>query len=252
MNISIVPKEDNNAKIKKFMRDHGLHKIIAVSGGADSSLHGVLDDDPLQKQYSEFASAFEERVIGDALGMFRGYRIAILTGGTKWGVPKTAIMKAKEYGIMTIGIYPKTGEKYALGKEFLDLAICVEPFIDESRWGDESPMFTKLLDGVIVFGGGHGTLIECSHLMKMNEALIKYDKPKKFIVPIAGTGGVADSLFHIWAKPDIRAKSMPKDKVHSGRQAGRILIQELNLDDYYDPSNIPTTEEKEGDSKDEK
>lgn len=221
--------------INAFRDQYGLHKVIAISGGADVDLQGVPPDDPLQVQHKQFSEALEKRVIGDAIGMFRGYRIAILTGGTKWGAPKTATMKAKEYGLKTIGVYPVTGRKHALGGEFLDFEICVEPLVGESRWGDESPVFTNLLDGVIVYGGGAGTLTECAHILKINEAILKTGRsPLKYIVPIAGTGGVADGLPFIWAKPEVRAQCMPQQRVLSGTEAGKILRDVLNLDDYFE------------------
>lgn len=222
------------AVIDEFKHSYGLHKIIAFSGGADAELHGIDQDDPLQAQYKQCAAAIEERLIGDAVGKFRGHRIAILTGGTKWGVPKTATMEAKKHGLMTIGIFPLTGKRHALGDEFLDLSFCVEPAYGDSRWGDESPLFTNLLDGVIVYGGGAGTLTECAHLLKINEALLKAGGDSlKYIVPISGTGGVADGLPFIWAKPEVRSRCMPKHRVTSGIEAADIIIEKLNLYDYY-------------------
>lgn len=228
----------NCAKIvAEFMHQNGLHKIVAFSGGADSELGGVSQDDPLQLQYQEYAAALETRFIGEAIRKFQGYRIAILTGGTTWGVPKTAAMEAKKCRLQTIGVYPLTGKKHALGNDILNLSICIEPFSGESRWGDESPVFTNLLDGVIVYGGGAGTLTECAHILKINEALLKSGKDSlKYIVPIAGTGGVADGLPFIWAKPDVRSKCMPHERVTSGSRAAEIIIEQLNLEDYFDYS----------------
>src|SRR6056297_1367011 len=156
-----IKGEKNYSRIiSDFMKEHGLHKIIAFSGGSDSEISGIAKDDPIQNQYKEFTRAHEERVIGDAVQKLKNYRIAILTGGTEWGVPKTAATKAKEHGMKTIGIFPLAGKKYTLPEDILDISLCVEPFVGESRWGDESPIFTNLLDGVIVYGGGAGTLIE--------------------------------------------------------------------------------------------
>lgn len=226
---------DCRKHIVDFKHRHGLHKIIAFSGGADAELHGVAQDDPLQAQYKQCVAAIEGRLIGDAVGKFRGHRIAILTGGTKWGVPKTATVEAKKHGLKTIGIFPLTGEKHALNEDLLDLSFCIEPAYGDSRWGDESPVFTNLLDGVIVYGGGAGTLTECAHLLKINEAILKagIDSPK-YIVPISGTGGVADGLPFIWAKPEVRNHCMPDHRVTSGIEAANIIIEKLNLFDYYD------------------
>ncbi len=223
------------AIIADFKHKHGLHKIIAFSGGADAELSGISKEDPLQSQYKQCAAAIEERLIGDAIGKFRGHRIAILTGGTKWGVPKTAAIEAKKCGLKTIGVFPITGKKHALGEDLLDLALCIEPMYGESRWGDESSVFTNLLDGVIVYGGGAGTLTECAHLLKINEALLKSgDASLKYIVPLAGTGGVADGLPFIWAKPEVRNLCMPNRRVTGGAEAADIIIEKLNLFDFYD------------------
>src|SRR5207247_182413 len=109
----------------------------------------------------------------DVTNYFADYRIALLCGGTKFGVPAAAAEYAKEAGIPTIGVYPTVGTKHALPGDRLDLSICVPPAVGESDWGDESPVFAKLLDGVIVYGGGAGTLIEAAHILKCNESLIK-------------------------------------------------------------------------------
>jgi len=232
MYIAVSGKEDYSKVIRKFMSDNGLHKIIAFSGGADSELAGISPDDPLQGQYRELARQTEEHIIGEAMMLLQNFQIAILTGGTRWGVPKTATLKAKEFGLKTIGIHPFVGRKHALSLEYLDLSICVEPLVGESRWGDESPMFTSLLDGVIVYGGGAGTLIECSHILKTNEAIMKSGEPVKFIIPIAGTGGVADGLPFVWGKAEVRSRCMPFGKISTGKDAAKLMREKLNLDDY--------------------
>lgn len=223
------------AIIDEFKHRHGLHKIIAFSGGADAELNGISREDPLQSQYKQCAASIEERLIGDAVKKFSGHRIAILTGGTNWGVPKTAIIEAKKCGLKTIAVFPLAGKKHALGEEFRDLTFCIEPMCGESQWGDESSVFTNLLDGVIVYGGGAGTLTECAHLLKINEALLKSGNASlKYIVPLAGTGGVADGLPFIWAKPEVRNRCMPNHRVTGGTEAADIIIEKLNLFDFYD------------------
>jgi len=225
---------DYDHVISEFKRQYGIKKVIAFSGGSDSKLNSVPDGDPLQKKFEEFSKALEDKIISDCIGKFRGYRIAVLTGGTKWGVPHTASLVAKKYGLKTIGIYPLAGKKHALGDDILDLSICVPPTYSESKWGDESPVFAKLLDGVVVYGGNAGTLIECAHVLKINETLKKSGESLKYIVPISGTGGVADGLPFIWAKPEIRAACMPSLRVVNGFQAADILRDQLELDDYLD------------------
>ncbi|HBI33613.1 MAG TPA: hypothetical protein DEA43_00645 [Candidatus Moranbacteria bacterium] len=225
-------EKDYSKVVREFMKQNGLHKIIAFSGGSDAEISGMPKDDPVQLQYKAFARNLEERIIGDAVKKLRNYQIAILTGGTSWGVPNTATLKAKEYGMKTIGVFPLAGKKHVLPEDILDIALCIEPLVGESRWGDESPIFTSLLDGVIVYGGGAGTLIECAHILKMNEAIIKNGEPVKYIVPIAGTGGVADGLPFVWGKAEVKSLCMPFRKITSGIEAVDILCEQLNLDDF--------------------
>lgn len=229
-----VKGEDYDSLIRDFLRTNGIQKVIAFSGGSDTELTGIADDDPLQNQYKEIWRGVEERVIGDCLSKLRGYPIAILCGGTQWGVPKTAAQKAKEYNFKTIGIYPLAGKKHALDGDHLDLALCIEPRYADSQWGDESPIFTKIAHAAVVFGGAAGTLIECAHILKINERLIKNGLPPKYIVPIHRSGGVADGLPFIWAKQAIRVKCMPRYPIETGHQAADFLREKLNLDDYIE------------------
>lgn len=225
---------DYDAIIRDFLRSNGIQKVIAFSGGSNTEITGIADDDPLQAQYKEIWKRLEARIIGDCLGKLRGYPVAVLCGGTVWGVPKTAAEKAKEYDFKTIGVYPLTGKKHALDGNCLDLALCIEPRFADSQWGDESPIYTKLADAVVVFGGGAGTLIECAHILKINEKLIKNGTPPKYIVPIHHSGGVADGLPFMWSKQDIRAKCMPKHTIETGFQAADFIREKLNLDDYIE------------------
>ena len=232
MTTHIVGGGDYSRIVSEFKRQYGIHKIIAFSGGADVSLSGVEKNNPLQEEYRRVIQTAEETIIGEAVGLLRSHQIAVLTGGTKWGVPSIASKKAKEFGIKTIGVYPLVGQKHALDENLLDLSFCVNPLIGESNWGDESPIFANLLDGVIICSGGAGTLTECAHILKINERLMKSTTPLKYLVPIAGTGGVADFLQIISSNPDLRAKCMPNTRVTNGRRAAEILRDALELE-YY-------------------
>ena len=232
MAIKIAGGGDYSRIVNDFKRLHGIQKIIAFSGGASTTLSGISEDDPMQKEYKGIIQTAEEKIIGDAVGLLRDCRVAILTGGTRWGVPCTASRKSKEYGLKTIGVYPLIGQKHALGDDVLDLAFCVEPFIGESNWGDESPIFANLLDGVIVCAGGAGTLTECAHILKINERLMKSGRPLKYIVPLAGTGGVADYLQVISPNSTLRAECMPNKRIENGLVAAEILRDKLELE-YY-------------------
>ncbi|MFE7797987.1 hypothetical protein [Nocardia sp. NPDC057440] len=232
----LVIRADYTAAVTSFLRHNGLHRIVAFSGGADDKLHGV-GDKKLVSDYEAVMSAKQERVVGDAIRKLRYYRIAVLTGGTKGGLPGTATSLAHEYGLKTIGVFPENARKkgYVL-HDLLDLELEVPAVYDQSQWGDESPFFASLLHGVFVYGGSAGTLIEMAHVLKINDRLNNKEQPLKFIVPISGTGGVADGLRFIWAKPEIRDASMPKSVVLGGGDAAKAMIDQLELDDYYKDS----------------
>jgi predicted Rossmann-fold nucleotide-binding protein len=235
--VRISGAQNYNDLIAEFLREHGIHRIIGISGGADDKHAGIPDDDPLQTRYMDFRDAFHERLLHDALKPLRGYRIGVLTGGTKWGVPKTALQIARQHGFRTIGVLPKAGEHHALNGEAVDLQIVVEPLLGEGFWGDEGAVWTSLIDGLIVIGGAAGTLTELAHIMKINESLCKRGERPKFMVPIHGTGGVAEQLHQLWAKPAIRDKSMPRDRVHTGAQAAQYLIDALDLEECFETPN---------------
>jgi predicted Rossmann-fold nucleotide-binding protein len=235
--IEIQGKENYKSKVDEFKHHHGIHKIIGFSGGSDDKLLSVEDDDKLQEHYKQLKDGLHRRIITDALNKLRGYEVAILTGGTEGGIPELAATIAKELGFKTIGVYPKKGEKYSLGSDLLDLSICVDSQIGESMWGDEGAVWTGLIDGTVVIGGGAGTLTECAHLQKINESYISKGIIPKFIVPIHGTGGVSDILPHIWTKPHVRNASMPKERIYSGLEASECLIEALSLEDYFNYKN---------------
>lgn len=227
--MSTIITEQINQAVNDFKKCHGLHHVIAFSGGASTDLPGVSNDDPLHAQYEQVQKEREQRIVRSALNILRHYRIAVLTGGTRFGFPKTAVGVAKEMNLKTIGVFPKTAlDKHYVLQE-LDLPICVNPDYGESAWGDESSVFCKLLDAVIVCGGGAGTLIEAAHLLKMNESLLKYEHPVKVIIPIYGTGGVADGLPFVWGKQEIKIACMPQKPVLCGNDAAVYIQERLDL-----------------------
>ncbi len=191
--LQITGGDNYTATCNDFLNTYGLKKIIGFSGSADTKLSGIPNDDPLQQKYREFYQSFYKRIISDVLGVLNGYKVAILTGGTDGGIPELAVRKAKEFGFKTIGVFPKVGKKYSLESSLIDLSIMVDPLIGESRWGDEGSVWTALVDAMIVISGQAGTLTECAHIQKINEALIKYNKVPKYIIPIYGTGGLQNN-----------------------------------------------------------
>jgi len=231
--IEVSPNVNLTALVDGFRKEYGIHRIVAFSGGSDNRPDGI-DDPDLEKSIIEALRQKEQHIIAQAVQRLQGYGIAILCGGTKWGVPNTAAQEARKVGLTTIGVYPFTGKKHALGPEILDLRICVEPELGTSRWGDESSIFAKLLDGVIVYGGSAGTLVEIAHILKMNESIIDKCGEPKFIVPISGSGGVADGLPFVWGKPRVKAVSIPTETITSGYRAAELLIERLNIADFFE------------------
>ena len=247
VNIQIEGAKNYSSLLRQFRKERGIHRIIGISGGADDKLTGVPEHSPLQASFEKFRDDLQKSVITDAVKALRQYRIAILTGGTDSGVPKIALEVAKKYDFCTIGVLPQAGEKYSLRPDFFDLRIIVYPMVSDSFWGDEGPVWTSLIDGMIVIGGSSGTLIECAHIMKINEALVKNDQRPKYMVPIHGMGGIAEQLQQIWAKPRIRDLSMPRHRVYTGGEATKLLIEALDLHECLDPkpTNQPTNLEGE-------
>lgn len=229
--IVVSPKEDLTPLIESFTKEYGIQRIIAFSGGSDDRPEGI-EDDKLSAALGDILRQKEAHIIAQAVKRLEEYNIAILCGGTKWGVPSTIAKEARKVGLPTIGIFPLAGKKHALDAGELDLRIQIEPEFGVSRWGDESSIYAKLLDGMIVYGGNAGTLVEVAHVLKINEAILDRNETPKFIVPISGSGGVADGLPFIWAKSRVRAVSIPQEKVVSGVRAAQLLIEKLNLHDF--------------------
>ena len=242
--MTVVPA----SALSPFLQRHGIKKIIGFSGGAASA--PAEFGKAIEAAIGEASTLFETAIVSEALNVLRPYRnsVAILTGGTSWGIPATATKLAKEAGFFTIGVIPACGEKYLLGPDQLDLRIKVDlraEFASDdqedsakfcSDWGDESAYFCKAIDGVIVFGGRAGTLVEVAHILKVNERRKKRNMEPKFIIPISASGGMAEILPYLPANPEIRGWCMPDRLISQGSVAARILEDKLNLHDLLDGS----------------
>jgi predicted Rossmann-fold nucleotide-binding protein len=230
--------------IPRFLLSAGIQKVIAFSGGA-SSIPAELGE--AGNTLSQASTVLEATIIKDALLKLKLYAasIAILTGGTDWGIPALASRQAKALGFKTIGIFPKRGVDSALGEDMLDLRVCVDTDPEfccdtpeqrskfESAWGDESACFAKTLDGMIVMSGRAGTLVEVAHVLKINEGRVKKNRPTKMIVPIAYGGGTAETIGHLPADPEVRHRCMPAEVIRTGRAAALFLINKLDLEDVF-------------------
>lgn len=214
-------------RIKEFLQNAGIKTIIAFSGSADieeSKVKVVIEE--AIKKLSQFKS------------------VAILTGGTSFGVPKIATEMGKKYGMKVIAVTPSTGIKHKLSAKLLDLRIIVEPMYDTSEWSDESSLFALLSNGVVMISGGAGTLCEAAHMFKINERRIKRQNASKigelpdstdklpiFISAIPGFGGTSDLLYVLTSvfKPEVRRKSLRPEPPVNGIEAADFLIDKLNL-----------------------
>lgn len=267
--IEVGPGVDITEAVQRFLADKGVHFTLAICGGADDDnpvlrhIAGQLQDAQLPaklkvgltKGLKGASDEYVATIIRGVLSKLReSYRIAVLTGGTKWGVPRIATQVARELGFPTIGVYPLTAKgKHAMSEEMLDLAICVYPGYGKSAWGDESHILTKLLDATIVIGGNAGTMVEVTHVLKHNEkhadllakkrALeardtltdkessvlrqIEDELPQhklRYIVPIYGTGGTADKLSFFPGKPNTMTACIPSLPITTGEMAAAFLL----------------------------
>jgi hypothetical protein len=225
--IFIKGEEDYTKLFHEFCVRKGVNHVVGFSGGADDSIAGIELEDALQEKYKAYHHSLHQRIIEDVLKPLQGCRVAVLTGGTRWGIPAVATQVAGSMGFKTIGVTPIAGVQHALSSEELDLQFIVEPLFGDGHWGDEGSLWTSLVDAVVVIGGGAGTLTECAHLMKINEALVKKGHSTKYMIPIHGTGGIAEQLPHLWAKPNIRDVSMPRERVSTGAHAAELLLKHV-------------------------
>ncbi|MFB6418576.1 hypothetical protein [Bradyrhizobium tunisiense] len=230
--------------IEAYKEKKGITRVVAFSGGA-SAVSATFDKE-LGEALTAASARLEERTIEDILEVLRPYakHLCILTGGTKWGIPCTAIRIAKRMGYHTMGVFPERGLKHALDADLVDLRVCVPPDFEGqtpeersrygSDWGDESSLFAKALDAVVVLSGRAGTLVELAHVFKINEGRRSRKQTPKFIVPIRRSGGTAESACYLPADPAVKSECMPAEPVESGRQAAKFLIEHLNLEDLLD------------------
>lgn len=204
-----------NNEVLNFFNKNNIEAVIAISGGADENKEKV------------------NRILEDSMVYYSKYPIAILTGGTKWGIPNYASELAKDYNIKTIGVMPQRGEKYSLNS--LDLKLVSGTEYGISEYGDESSIFAKIADGVEIIGGSAGTGVEFFHVMKINDRIKKYlseDKTKEKIKPVApvvGVGGFAEEIYKLEVAKK-NPEAIPFDKIYEGGDAAKYILNKL---DFY-------------------
>jgi uncharacterized protein (TIGR00725 family) len=130
----------------------------------------------------------------------------LVTGGLK-GVMEAACHGAKDAGGITVGIIPQNDPSFA--NEYCDIVI-------PSGIGLARDFLNALSgDGVIIIGGGSGTLSEtCAAYM--------YKKP---IVAIKNTGGIADKYADQYID---HRKNVLIIGVSSPKEAVKIILEKIN------------------------
>ncbi|MAF34227.1 hypothetical protein CMO91_00100 [Candidatus Woesearchaeota archaeon] len=196
-------------ELDAHLLDRGIQWVVAYSGGSDDHADIVKD------------------VISDSMLELPDHA-AILTGGTPYGVPKIATEMARERGYTTIGVFPERGEEKAL-HDLLDFEILVRPHYGTSEYGDESEVFVKASNAMIVIGGSMGTAIEFSHAMKINDRRLdpkykdKQETPNPiWVAPLRGVGGFSQAAYELPLNDRMR-EALPQEIISDGKQAGEWI-----------------------------
>lgn len=129
----------------------------------------------------------------------------LITGGLE-GVMKAACRGAKDAGGITVGIIPQDDPTHA--NEFCDIVI-------PSGMGFTRDFLNALsADGVIIIGGGSGTLAEvCAAYMH-----------KKPMVAIRNTGGIADQYIDKFVDSRERVKILGAD---TPKDAVKLILEKI-------------------------
>lgn len=228
--------DKNLSEVTNFLRDNRINHVIGFSGGSEAT-YGVLPSNhPAVQQYETYLEVMFKEIISTCLDALHGFRIGILTGGTKWGIPKYGLHLAKARKFPTIGVLPSDGKKHSLADKYFDLKVVVSNSLNSGFWSDEAIIWTNIVDAIVVIGGGSGTLVECAHLMKINEKLVKEwesgdeSKRPKPIIPVFGAGGIAEQIQLLCPKPQIREAIFPRERIYNGKDAADYLITNLELE----------------------
>jgi hypothetical protein len=197
-------------RMRESLAKSGIGKIIAFSGSVPKGLE-----------------AQAEQVVEESFQALSTERIAVQIGGTNFDIQVYAADRARKMGIPVIGVYPARGAKYAL--KDMDFAIEVEPRYAGSEWGDETEIFAKIPDMVEIVGGGLGTLIEFSHLMKINDGKIGKKQTPVYIAPVVfpETRTAADVAYEFPLKPELRV-CIPERRLKTGKEAIQFLLERLS------------------------
>jgi hypothetical protein len=224
--MTTIGESCHRERYEEFRLRYGISTVIAVSGGALTDTRGMPGD--VASVYKENLDARIRAILHDCLCQFQGYGVAVMTSGTRDGVPRVAIHVAKELKLKLIFLYPQRARKYRVETVEPDLDIQIDPVVGDSQWGDDSALFAQLLDGMIVIGGSTGTLVECAHVFKINETLVDHNKKPKCIIPVRGFAGVSEFLPFFCFRESVRRECMPEEGVWDGIEAGKLLYQHMD------------------------
>lgn len=226
-----------NAWVKHWMDQTGTRKIIAISWWSSAEKVDWADPE-IVARLNDSISAYVRAVIDGTCKRLQDYRVAILTGWTQGWVPEDAIRIAKDYGFLTIGVYPSRGAKRALDDSLIDCAIEVQSVFGESRWWDESPVFAKLADASVVLGWWAGTLIEVAHALKINEWLLDKKERPKYIIPVAGIPGMGQYIQLLPGKAHVKKATFPSYDIRTGQEVAQYLENKLYLEDDHKDNDL--------------
>ncbi len=198
--------------MEEFFDRYGIKNVISFSGGTEVDENRV------------------ERILNESLGVLSDYKgVAILTGGTVWGLPGKASQLATRYKMPTIGVFPRRGEKDT-DRYTLSRVVIAPPRYGESEYGDETELFVKLSDGMIMIAGGYGTALEYFYAMKINDRRIrpKYEQRPIYIAPIHGLGGFSERAYDLTFNEELR-RVLPEKPVENGTDAAEFLVKKLKI-----------------------
>lgn len=195
--------------LRSFRIQYSVKRIVGILGGSDA------------------AAVSQRSLVQEFLSGMDDFRVGVLSGGTKGGLPQIAVEEAKSFGLPSIGVFPSDRRKLALLDQ-LDLAIeTPPPLVGNADFGTETPTLVRIPDAVVVISGGVGTLTEVATILKMNKGLLKKGFVPVYIVPIYGSGGVADHVHLLLEIDDIR-RSLPSFLVRNGSDAALFLRSVLS------------------------
>lgn len=215
--------------VETFKREQGISTLIAICGGA------------------EMQATQTKELLNDTVKKLAFFpQVAIITGGTRGGVPEMATKLARQIGMKVIGVVPACVKPHNLLEE-VDMRLTVDPLGYESVWGSESSLLTNLADAMIFIGGGAGTLIEMAQALKVNSSRLQPPKPGReavysrrpiAIAPVSGFGGVADLapvfLAIALINQTIWERTFPSTPLRTGIDVANYLIRYLNLYETID------------------